>query len=105
MKLNDSRNAKFPQWRYSGIELRSALLAVRDHLASRVMAFDNGFPTFEDNAWIYRFCAALTLVQLRSRFLDESITYSCARVAFYERYHNKLRVMTTIKSIKTIRDK
>lgn len=83
MKLNDSRNAKFPRWRYSGIELRSAIrfpLAVRDHLASRVMAFDNGLPTFEDNAWIYRFCTALTLVQLRSRFLDESITYSCARI-------------------------
>lgn len=53
------------------------LLAVRNHLASRVMAVDNGFPTYEDNAWIYRFYAALTLVQLRSRFPDESIIYLC----------------------------
>jgi hypothetical protein len=58
MKLNDSRNAKFPRWRL--LRYRIALgdrvpFAVRDHLASRVMAVDNGLPTCEDNARIYRF--------------------------------------------------
>lgn len=86
MKLNDSRNAKFPPPRFSGIELRRPIgfLPVRSHLASRVMAVDNGFPTYEDNARIYRFYAALTSARLRdSRTRDESVTYS--RVAFQER--------------------
>lgn len=86
MKLNDSRNAKFPPRRFSGIELRPAIefLPARSHLAPRVMAVDNGFPTYEDNARIYRFYTALTPARLRnSRTRDESVTYS--RVALHGR--------------------
>jgi len=57
MKLNDSRNAKFPRWRLLRYRIAPSdrvPLAVRDHLASRVMAVDNGLPR-EDNARIYRF--------------------------------------------------
>lgn len=71
------------------------------------MAVDNGFPTYEDNAGIYRFYAALTLAQLCSRFSDESITYSYARaLVIYERditvtinltFHVRLVVTLNIK--------
>jgi len=58
MKLNDSRNAKFLRQRLLRYRIAPGdrvPLAVRDHLASRVMAIDNGLPTCEDNARIYRF--------------------------------------------------